>query len=146
MKNKGFTLIELLAVIVVIGIVSMVAIPGIMSISNKIKNGNIIDDAKKLVALAKYKVNKENILASRRFSFDELNVNGDLEKDPDGKEYKTEYSYVEYSIYNDLSSYCVVLIGSKRAIGGYDDCIPEEALQPDMVVDAPVGTPRLVDR
>ena len=42
MNNKGFTLIELLAVIVLLGVVAAIAIPGIGNLNNTIKN-NMLD-------------------------------------------------------------------------------------------------------
>ena len=38
MNNKGFTLIELLAVVVLLGVVAAIAIPGIGTLNNTIKN------------------------------------------------------------------------------------------------------------
>ena len=37
MKNKGFTLVELLATIVLLAIVTTIAVPSIMGISNNVK-------------------------------------------------------------------------------------------------------------
>ena len=38
MNNKGFTLMELLAVVVLLGIIAVIAIPGIGALNNTIKN------------------------------------------------------------------------------------------------------------
>ena len=45
MKNKGFTLIELLAVIVVLAIISLIAIPIIANVIDKAKEGSAIDSS-----------------------------------------------------------------------------------------------------
>ena len=60
-KKKGFTLIELLAVIIILGILMIIAIPSVTSyISNSRKNA-YIDTAKELVAGARNKVNEGNL-------------------------------------------------------------------------------------
>ena len=64
MNKKGFTLIELLMVIVLIGILSMILVPNVMSLNdqNKIKScnslkKNILSAAKVYVANYKYELN-----------------------------------------------------------------------------------------
>ena len=131
MKKDGFTLIELLATIVIIGIVVMIAVPNIIGLSNNIKNGYLIDDAKKLVAQAKYMVNSNHIMQTVFFNFEELNATGDIEKDPDGGEYDSFFSGVKYDAVDE--TYCVVLIGSKRSIGDYDSCVLEIELTGDLI-------------
>ena len=60
MRNKnGFTLIELLAVIAIIGLISLIAIPNIVGLSDGVRRDNMLDDAKRLISMAKYKVNVE---------------------------------------------------------------------------------------
>ena len=60
MRNKsGFTLIELLAVIAIIALISMIAIPNIVGLSDGVRRDNMLDDAKKLISMAKYQVNKD---------------------------------------------------------------------------------------
>ena len=56
MNKKGFTLTELLAVIVIIGIISLIAIPNVVNISDNVKNDNMLADAKKFISLAKAEV------------------------------------------------------------------------------------------
>jgi len=133
-KRSGFTLIELLAVIAVIGIISLIAIPNIVGLSSGVKKDQMLDDAKKLISLAKYKVNtdyeirnlsKESICngTSCTLSLEFLNFNGDIENDPDGGVYSSQ-SKVTYSITDNVATYCVSLIGSRRTIGK-DSCINE---------------------
>ena len=131
MKNKqGFTLIELLAVIAIIALISLIAIPNIVGLSTGIRKDNMLDDAKKLISLAKYQVNKSYAIrtsVTHTFTFKELNVNKDLKLDPDGGEYDEEHSYVIYTN-NGTAKYCVVLIGSIRSIGSNTNCVKEENL------------------
>ena len=129
-NNKGFTLMELLAVIVILGLISTIAIPNIIGLSTGIKKDQMLDDAKKLISLAKYKINSNISLrgSSQTFYISDLNFNGDIGKDPDGGDYNSN-SRVEYKI-NDSNkiSYCIVLLGSKRSIGSDTNCIIEEEL------------------
>lgn len=52
--EKGFTLIELIAVIAVIGIIMLIAAPNIASMADKNNRTAYLNDAKKMVKLAKY--------------------------------------------------------------------------------------------
>lgn len=56
MDNNGFTLIELLATIAVMGVLMAVAFPNIVSMIDKGKGISYVNDARKLVTLAKYKL------------------------------------------------------------------------------------------
>ena len=135
MKNKnGFTLIELLAVIAIIALISLIAIPNIVGLSDGIRKDNMLDDAKKLISMAKYQVNKNygiRVSASHKFYFNELNINGDIKSDPDGGEYDKAKSYVRYTNDGSEVSYCIYLLASKRVIK-YDvnsgGCVPEDKL------------------
>ena len=130
MKNKrGFTLIELLAVIAIIALISLIAIPNIVGLSTGIRKDQMLDDAKKLISLAKYQVSKSysiRVNPPHTFTFTELNLKGDIGKDPDGGSYSSE-SYVTYEDVGGVAKYCITLIGSKRSIG-VNGCIYEDNL------------------
>ena len=53
-KRNGFTLIELLAVIVILGIIMMIAIPNVISTVEKQEKNTYVSDANKLITMAKY--------------------------------------------------------------------------------------------
>ena len=129
-NKKGFTLIELLAVIAIIGIISIIAIPNIVGLSTGVKKDQMLDDAKKLISLAKYKINSDVSLRNngQTFTFEELNFNGDLGLDPDNGEYDVNNSMVIYTNENNIAEYCIILIGSKRQIGHRENCVKEENL------------------
>jgi len=55
-NNKGFTLIELLAVVVILGVIMMLAIPNIVSTINRNKKEAFLEDAKKFQASVEYKL------------------------------------------------------------------------------------------
>ena len=139
MNKKGFTLIEILAVIAIIALISLIAIPNIVSLSDNVRKDNMLDDAKKLISMAKYAVNtdyeirnftKSGVCVSNicTLGFTMLDKNDDLKEDPDGGSYEASNSYVKYYKDGSTVTYCVVLVGSKRYIGTTSDCKKENEL------------------
>lgn len=60
MKNKkGFTLVELLAVIVILGVIMTIAIPNVVSTLEKNKKETFLEDAKKMISSAEYKIRSD---------------------------------------------------------------------------------------
>ena len=136
-KNSGFTLIELLAVIAIITIISLIAIPNIVGLSDGIRKDNMLDDARKFIALAKYEVIRNysiRISDVYEFKLYNFNTNGFVKdentgeiKDPDGGVYDYEKSYIKYTK-EPKASYCIVLFSSRRHIGSNEECILEGQL------------------
>lgn len=127
MNKKGFTLVELLAVIVIIAIISMVAIPNTLSIIETSKKEHMLQDAKRLISQAKAKVNANIEIrntGNHTFYFEEIKV--DINNDLDGKAYDNS-SFVKYYISDDMVKYCITLFGDKYVIGK-NNCVNEENL------------------
>ena len=119
MNKKGFTLIELLAVIAVIALISLIAIPNIVGLQDNIRKDQMLDDAKKLISLAKYQVNTNYEIRNKQshtFYLVQLNANGDIKQDPDSTDGENYINgYVTYT--NDgVVKYCVYLEGKKRTV------------------------------
>lgn len=101
MNKRGFTLVELLATITILGIIMAVAVPNVISIVDKNKRTTYIADAKKLVALAEYKLRtdvnqkKPDGTTSVIYRFNELDTSDLLDPAPEGGTYDGILSYVE---------------------------------------------------
>ena len=123
MNKKGFTLIELLTVIAMIALILLIAVPNMVGVSDNVKREQMLNDAKKLISIAKMKVNIDYEL--RNFISDKctstactmplsfLNETGDIGNDPDGGNYSTS-SYVKYYKSGNNIKYCIYLVSSKR--------------------------------
>jgi prepilin-type N-terminal cleavage/methylation domain-containing protein len=78
-KKKGFTLIELLTVVVILGLVLMVGIPGIIKVMNRSKKDVFIKNESMLKTVAKNYITKNNIsfepFETKEFSYTELKNN-----------------------------------------------------------------------
>lgn len=116
-KRNGFTLIELLAVIVILGIIMMIAIPNVISTVEKQEKNSYISDASKLITMAKYALRTNTDIpypdpdqvVILYFSYID---NGDIETDPEGRTYDSEQSYVALKHTDDnYIEYWVQLVG-----------------------------------
>ena len=59
MNKKGFTLIELLAVVIILGVVMMIAVPNVLSMLDRNKKETFIEHAKTMINQAEYTLRKD---------------------------------------------------------------------------------------
>ena len=95
-NNKGFTLVELLATLVVLGIIMAIAVPNVVSVVQKNRQKNLIEDGKKMISLAQYYVSKNNP-PSGPLKLSVIDLSEDLTDGPNGGKYDREKSYVQYN-------------------------------------------------
>ena len=127
MNKKGFTLVELLAVIVIIAILSIVAIPNTLAIIETSKKEHMLNDAKRLISIAKERVNANiEIRKEENHTFYFEEIKEDISNDLDGRAYNNS-SFVKYTISDGTVKYCITLLGSKYAIG-QNNCVNEDKL------------------
>lgn len=121
MNRKGFTLIELLAVIVILSIIMLVAVPNVISVISKQEKNSYINDATKLITMAKYTMSRDTdinyppaggiVILEYGFIND-----GDISRDSDGYEYKAEKSFVVLSLSSDgYLTYWVQLVSENES-------------------------------
>ncbi len=125
MNNKGFTLIELLATISLLAVLMIIAVPNVIGVVQRNKNKTYIEDAKKLVSLAEYKIrsnssNKPTGSSSYCFTMDSLGAGNFDSTAPNGGKYRTDKSYVRvYKSGTSEMQYMVVLVEEKENNGGF---------------------------
>lgn len=99
MNNKGFTLVELLATISILALLMIVAIPNVISTIDKNKQSTYVEDAKRMITLAEYKVRSDtsitlptsgNCIVMPLYSLDLT----DFDEGPEGGNYDLQNSYV----------------------------------------------------
>lgn len=99
MNRKGFTLVELLATILILSLLLLVAVPNVMSTIDKNKRDTYVEDAKKMITLAEYKVRSDTNIEMPTdgrcivILLSSLDLS-DFEEGPEGGEYDLEKSYV----------------------------------------------------
>ena len=119
-NNKGFTLVELMAVIVIMGILSIIVIPKISDLVLETKEEIYVQDAKKLLAQAQYRMNSNSIEIEKPemgeciiFSLRYLNVN-DFRNPPNNGTYMEESSFVVVRNVEGNFDYAVLLIEHRK--------------------------------
>lgn len=108
-NNKGFTLVELLAALVILGILSVLAMPTVINMLSSSRDKLYVTDAKKLISQAEYKfrvasseIDKPDDGECLILSMVYLD-NSDFDSAPNNGEYVREASYVV--VKNDGGNY-----------------------------------------
>ncbi len=59
MNRRGFTLIELLAVVIILGVIMMIAIPNVLGMLDKNKKNSFVESARTMISRAEYTIRKD---------------------------------------------------------------------------------------
>ena len=117
MKNRmAFTLVELLAVVVILGVLMMIAIPNTVSLIDRNKKTNYIEDAKTFTSLVQNKVQIDKSLELPTTSNTALVITlgylstSDVEESPYGEKYDKTSSFVAISLEMSKYVYYVQLV------------------------------------
>ena len=100
MKKKGFTLIELLAVIVILGVLLMIAIPKVSQYINRSKKDAFVDDGKSYIEAVRKEITSEAYPAPVNpndvtiITIDKIKMEKSQRKSPFGGKYLYNKSYV----------------------------------------------------
>lgn len=115
MKKNGFTLVELLAMLVVLGIIMVIAIPNITGMIQNQKLDLLKSDATNMVESARMRASKEKIVKPKKnecivFSLNYLDNNDNILKGPNGGNYDRFDSLVVYTRKGNEYVYYVRLV------------------------------------
>ena len=116
MKKNGFTLVELLAMLVVLGIIMVIAIPNISGMLANQRLDQLKNDANSMVESAKMKVNKDRLMVKPSegecigLSLNYLDDTDSIAKGPNGGNYDKFDSIVIYTRQNNRYKYYVRLV------------------------------------
>lgn len=116
-NNKGFTLVELLATISILAIIMLLAVPNVVSVVQNSRNNTYVEDAKKMVALAKYEIKVDSVKRKKLnennsicLSLGELDKSKEIKDGPNGNVYDRDNSRVIVEKTNNIYEYKVRLV------------------------------------
>ena len=116
MRKNGFTFVELLAMLTVIGIIMLVAIPNISGMLKNQRLGSLKADAMSMVEATKTKVVKDKLMVKPKagecvvFPLNYLDDNENITKGPNGGLYDQFDSIVVYTRVGNKYKYYVRLV------------------------------------
>ena len=139
MNNKGFTLIELLATISILALIMAVAVPNVMNIIDKNKKATYVEDAKKMITLAEYKIRSDTSIALPEADHCVVILlraldQSDLQKGPEGGSYDLDLSYVMIANKDNQYIYYASLVENYQSrtrgltLLSRDDLLDEKAI------------------
>ena len=134
MNKKGFTLVELLATMAILAMISVIAVPNVLKIMDSNKKEKVLNDGLTVISLAKREVASNRELGNSlneegiRKPLNELDETNDITKDPDGKVYNRQNSYVNVAKVNNVITYCVYLESENWRLSDNDGCVYEDSL------------------
>jgi type IV pilus assembly protein PilA len=147
-NKKGFTLIELLAVMVILGLVLIIAIPTITGVTERIKKDTFASAARMMIASAREKVSDDPNILMPPNNYDAtliklayLNLEN-MNQDVDNGYYNKINTYVLVVKINDELVYYATVDGSKRRINlAKEGTIDRDVVfsQKDIVLPKTVG-------
>jgi len=99
MNNKGFTLVELLGSMVILGLIMLIVVPNVVGLMNSNRETVYVEDAKKMILIAKAKVSGKKVKApmgSNQCTFIGLGFldNSEFDNPPNGGCYDVNRSFV----------------------------------------------------
>ena len=127
-NNKGFTMVELLAAIVILGILSVFALPIITGMVENSRNKMYISDARKLISQAEYQLKASSSTIERPDPGDCIVIsmhyldNSAFTSAPNGGEYEIDHSFVVVKNVNGKYEYSASIV-EKLKKGGYKGVI-----------------------
>lgn len=127
-NRKGFTLVEVIAVVVILGVILMIAVPSITGLSNRSKEKRMIEDAKMFITLVQSKIESDTSIyptEGSKFYLSYIDTKN-LTESPYGFEYNPDKSNVAVSNCNEETYICgtyevYLTDGKKIATGTIDD-------------------------
>lgn len=123
MNKKGFTLVELLAVIVILGVIMVFGIPLLINLLSNSRNKIYVEDAKKLISKAEYKMKSSSSYIEKPDPGDCIIISllylddGEFDNPPNDGEYLKENSFVVVKNTGTKMEYAVMLVEHTKKKG-----------------------------